>query len=324
MLPTSKDRKKDPVLAIVLPCYNEGEALSATITRMLAILDDMSGRNLISDGSYMLLCDDGSTDNTWQIISQAHRDSPQRIKGLRLGHNRGQQNALMGALMTVKDKCDVAVSMDADLQDPPEIVEKMLGEYAAGMEIVYGVRTDRSSDSWFKRTSAGLFYRFQHWLGLDTITNHADFRLMSAKALEHLADYKESNLFLRGIIPQLGLDSSAIGYTRPPRREGRSKYPLKRMLGLGVDGITSFSARPMRIIFLVGMALLLADIAVAVYVLLSYFGGVAISGWSSLMLSVWFLGSLILMALGVVGEYVGKIFVEVKHRPRYKESERLW
>lgn len=312
-----------PKLAIVIPCYNESDALPITVARLIQLLDGMAGRGLISDKSFILCCNDGSTDTTWQVVELQHR-ADSRVKGISLAHNRGHQYALLAGLMTVKDMCDVAVSIDADLQDDPEAIVKMVEEYVDnGKEIVYGVRSSRRTDTWFKRTSAHMFYRLQKHLGLDTVFDHADYRLMSRRALELLSEYGESNLFLRGIIPQIGLDTAIVEYDRKERVAGHTKYPIDKMLSLSVDGITSFSAKPIRIIFVLGLILLALDISIAVYVLGAYFRDEVISGWTSLMLSIWFLGSVILIGIGIVGEYVGKIFVEVKHRPRYAIRDRL-
>lgn len=312
-----------PVLAIVIPCYNESDALPITVARLIQLIDQMAGRSLINDRSFIMCCNDGSTDQTWLVIERLHL-ADKRVKGISLAHNRGHQYALLAGLMTVKDMCDVAVSIDADLQDDPEAIVRMVEEYADnGKEIVYGVRSSRRTDSWFKRTSAHMFYRLQKQLGLDTVFDHADYRLMSRRALELLSEYGESNLFLRGIIPQIGLDTAIVEYERRERVAGHTKYPIGKMVSLSIDGITSFSAKPIRIIFVLGLILLLLDISIAVYVLGAYFRDEVISGWTSLMLSVWFLGSVILIGIGIVGEYIGKIFVEVKHRPRYAIRDQL-
>lgn len=311
-----------PVIAIVVPCYNEQEALPLTAPRFLAMLDRLARMDLASPESFVLFSNDGSTDKTWELIEDLHK-ADQRYKGIRLAHNRGHQYALLAGLQAAKPLCDAAISIDADLQDDPEAMVKMVEKFMDGKEIVYGVRASRKTDSWFKRTTARGFYRFQKTMGLDTVYDHADYRLMSHRALEMLGEYGESNLFLRGIIPQLGLDAATVSYDRAPRAAGESKYPLGKMLSFSIDGITSFSARPMRLIFLTGLVFLLVDLAVALYVIVSYFWVGATSGWSSLMFSVWFLGSLILMGLGIVGEYIGKIFIEVKQRPRYAVRDKL-
>lgn len=311
-------------LAIVIPCYNEEQALPITAARLLQLLDRMTAEGLTAPDSYLLCCNDGSRDRTWQVIEDLHRRD-KRVKGISLAHNRGHQNALLAGLMTVRDRCDAAVSIDADLQDDPEAIVKMVKEFRDGKEIVYGVRSSRETDTWFKRTSAHAFYSFQKNMGLETVYDHADYRLMSSRALGLLSQYGESNLFLRGIIPQIGLDTAVVTYPRTERVAGESKYPLKKMLSFSIDGITSFSARPMRWIFMTGLLLLAVALAVTVYVFVSYFFSDHIeAGWASLMLSVWILGSMILIAIGIVGEYIGKIFNEVKHRPRYAIRDTLW
>lgn len=315
-------RPISPKLAIVVPCYNEEAALPITAARLLDLLDQMVAAELVSSDSYVLCCNDGSKDLTWQVITQLHAKD-NRIKGISLTHNRGHQYALLAGLMTAMDNCDAAISIDADLQDDPKAMIEMVKQFREGKEIVYGVRSSRATDTWFKRTTAHGFYSFQKSMGLETVYDHADYRLMSNRALRLLSEYGESNLFLRGIIPQIGLDTAVVTYERHERVAGESKYPLKKMLSFSIDGITSFSARPMRWIFMTGLTLLLIDIIVALYVLISYFDHATLSGWPSIMLSIWFLGSLILMAIGIVGEYIGKIFVEVKRRPRYFIQDTL-
>lgn len=312
-----------PVIAIVVPCYNEEQALPITAQHLLGLLDRMSAEGLVDESSYVMCCNDGSRDKTWKVIADLHsRD--RRVKGISLAHNRGHQYALLAGLTTVTDRCDAAVSIDADLQDDPEAIVEMVKQFREGKEIVYGVRSSRETDTWFKRTTAHGFYRFQNMMGLETVYDHADYRLMSNRALHLLGQYGESNLFLRGIIPQIGLETGVVKYARNPRVAGESKYPLSKMLSFSIDGITSFSARPMRWIFMTGLSLLLVDIIIALYVLGSYFLEQSIlPGWTSLMLSIWFLGSLILMSIGIVGEYIGKIFIEVKHRPRFAIAETL-
>lgn len=311
-----------PVIAIAVPCYNESAVLPLTLPRLLGVLDTLRDKGLASADSYIVCSNDGSRDNTWELISEWHRRD-NRVKGVSLAHNRGHQYALLAGLDSVVDRCDAAVSIDADLQDDPDAIIEMVRLFNEGNEIVFGVRASRESDTWFKRTTARGFYRFQNAMGLNTVYDHADYRLMSNRALHMLGDYGESNLFLRGIVAQLGLKTAVVRYDRAPRAAGESKYPLGKMLSFSIDGITSFSARPMRLIFLTGLTLLLIDIVVALYVMISYFGHPVISGWASIMLSIWFLGSLLLMCLGIVGEYVGKIFIEVKKRPRYHIEKSL-
>lgn len=312
-----------PVIAVVVPCYNEEQALPHSVPRLLEILDTMVSRGRISDRSYVLCADDGSRDNTWNIIAEFHDRYAGRVKGIHLAHNRGHQYALLAGLMSVADACDAAISIDADLQDDPQAMIGMVDKFLDGAEIVYGVRSDRQTDTWFKRTTAHAFYTFQRRMGLDTVYDHADYRLLSRRALVMLSGYNESNLFLRGIIPQLGLKTAVVKYSRAERVAGESKYPLAKMLSFSIDGITSFSSKPIRMIFLFGSALLAIDVVMALYVFISYFGHDTIPGWTSLMLSVWFLGSVLLIALGIVGEYIGKIFIEVKNRPRFAIDKEL-
>lgn len=311
-----------PRIAIVIPCYNEEQALPITAREILALIDRMADDELISRDSYILCCNDGSRDATWKVITDLHA-ADNRLKGISLAHNRGHQYALLAGLMTAKEACDAAISIDADLQDDPNAIIEMVRKFRDGKEIVFGVRSSRKTDTWFKRTTAHAFYSFQNAMGLETVYDHADYRLMSHRALELLSQYGESNLFLRGIIPQIGLETDIVTYERNERVAGESKYPLSKMLSFSIDGITSFSARPMRWIFMTGLILLVLDIFIAIYVLLAYFHHSAISGWTSIMLSVWFLGSLILMGIGIVGEYVGKIYIEVKNRPRYAIKDYL-
>lgn len=311
-----------PIIAIVIPCYNEEQALPVTIPELLSILDEMEKSEMISSDSYIVCVNDGSSDGTWGLVKQLSA-SDRRIKGITLAHNRGHQYALLAGLMEVRSKCDAAISIDADLQDDPKAMIEMVKAFNSGTEIVYGVRRSRDSDTWFKRNSARAFYRLQMNMGLHTVYDHADYRLMSSRALDLLSEYKEQNLFLRGIVPLIGLRTAKVYYDRHERVAGESKYPLKKMLSFSIDGITSFSARPMRWIFNIGLMLLLCDIIVGIYVLYSWLRDDVLLGWTSLMLSVWFFGSIILMALGVIGEYIGKIFNEVKHRPRYAIDEHV-
>jgi glycosyltransferase involved in cell wall biosynthesis len=312
-----------PIIAIVVPCYNEQEALPITMPQLLAVLDGMVSDGMISPESYILCSNDGSKDATWTVVEALHsRDA--RIKGISLAHNRGHQNALLAGLMSVRGKCDAAISIDADLQDDPQAIVEMVKDFINGDDIVYGVRSDRQTDTWFKRTTAHAFYSLQNSMGVETLYDHADYRLMSNRALELLSEYGEENLFLRGIVKHIGLKSSIVQYERAKRCAGESKYPLSKMLSFSIDGITSFSAKPMRYIFLTGLTFLVLDIIVALWVVIAYFYHNTISGWASLMLSVWFLGSLILIGLGIVGEYIGKIFVEVKHRPRFAIADSVW
>ena len=311
-------------LYVVIPCYNEEEVLAETSKRLKEKFLSLVSSGMIHPDSRVVFVNDGSKDRTWEIIKALHEEDA-LFCGINLSKNRGHQNALLAGLMTVKEDADLVISMDADLQDDPEAIISMVHKFHEGKEIVYGVRSSRETDTWFKRNTAHAFYTFQNIMGLETVYDHADYRLMSNRALDLLSQYGESNLFLRGIIPQIGLKNAIVTYARSERVAGESKYPFTKMLSFSIDGITSFSARPMRWIFMTGIVLLAVDILVALYVLISYFFSDHISaGWASLMLSIWALGSMILIAIGVVGEYIGKIFIEVKHRPRYAISDRLW
>ena len=312
-----------PVIAVVIPCYNEAEALPVSAARIRGILMSLADSGEISNDSYILCVDDGSGDGTWGVIEKLAADGERiAVRGIALAHNRGHQYALLAGLNEAALTCDAAVSIDADLQDDPEAIVEMIRRFREGDEIVYGVRASRDTDTHFKRNTARAFYKLQNMMGLETLYDHADYRLMSRRALEILGQYREHNLFLRGIIPQIGLSHSIVTYDRGTRVAGESKYPLRKMLSFSIDGITSFSARPMRWIFGTGLSLLVIDVLISIYVLVALISGTAVSGWSSLMLSVWFLGSLILIAIGIVGEYIGKIFIEVKDRPRYNISKR--
>lgn len=319
-----KELLPPPRLAIVIPCYNEEEALPLSLPVLLKLLDDCVAAGVIAPDSYILCSNDGSRDRTWALLEEWHKTDT-RVRAISLAHNRGHQYALLAGLMTVMDNCDAAVSIDADLQDDPQAIVAMASKYREGKEIVYGVRSSRKTDTRFKRTTAHAFYSFQNKMGLETVYDHADYRLMSNRALHLLSEYRESNMFLRGIVPQIGLDNDVVYYERASRVAGESKYPLSKMLALSVDGITSFSAQPMRWIFFTGLAILLLTLAVTIYVVIArYFTDHVSPGWASIMLSIWGLGSLILIAIGITGEYIGKIFNEVKGRPRYAIRDRLW
>lgn len=303
-------------LSIVVPCYNEEKVVEETARRLRGVLDALVEKRKIASDSFILFVNDGSRDATWSLIERLYAADP-HICGLSLAQNSGHQNALMAGLAAVTERCDAAVSIDADLQDDTAVIEDMVDAFAAGADIVYGVRRTRKSDTFFKRTTAQAFYRLMSWLGVRTVYNHADFRLMSRRALRQLAEYPERNLFLRGIIPTIGYKTATVFYDRHERFAGESKYPLFKMLNFAIDGITSFSVKPIRLIASMGFIILFITLIMAGYTLVSFFCGETVEGWTSLMLSLWFLGSVILIAIGTIGEYIGKIYVEVKRRPRY-------
>lgn len=303
-------------LGIVIPCYNEEAVVADTAAEVLGILGDLVQREVISADSFVLFVNDGSTDSTWQLITGLHSQDS-RVKGLNLLSNVGQQNAIMAGMMTVRERVDAVVTIDADLQDDITCLEKMLGYYSEGCDIVYGVRESREVNGYFKRTTARMFYRLQRALGVKIVDNHADFRLMSRRALDELAKYKERVLYLRGIVPLLGLRSAEVSYRFRERKAGKSKYTLGKMLNLGVDGITGFSATPINYIIGTGCLFLVVSFFMMLYILWSFFVGRAVSGWTSIMLSMWFIGAMILLSIGVIGKYIANIFAEVKRRPLY-------
>lgn len=303
-------------LGIVVPCFNEEEVIIETSRQLSELTDGLVKDKIISENSFILYVDDGSKDATWKVIENLH-NKYENIYGLKLSANVGHQNALLAGLMTAKEMSDATISIDADLQDDVNVIKDMFIKYKSGYDIVYGVRNSRKTDTFQKRITARLFYKLMSCLGVKTIYNHADFRLMSKRSLDFLSEFKESNLFLRGIVPLIGYSTTTVYYERKPRLAGDSKYPFKRMLNFAIDGITSFSIKPLRIIFSLGFTILLISFIALVYTLYSYFSGQAIPGWTSLILSVWFLGAVILISIGILGEYIGKIYSETKHRPRY-------
>ena len=303
-------------LYILAPCYNEAEVLPLTSKIFLDKLNSLITEGKISENSRVAFVDDGSKDETWNIIESLHELDPKFI-GVKLSRNRGHQNALLGGMSTVADDCDMIVTIDADAQDDVNAIDKMVDDFNSGIEIVYGVRASRETDTFFKRTTAQGFYKFMTLMGVETVYNHADFRLMSFRAVKALLDFKEVNLFLRGMVPLVGFKSSTVTYDRAPRLAGESKYPLKKMLTFAFDGITSFSIRPIRFITALGGITLILSVIFAFYALISYFVHNTVPGWTSTVLSIWFFGSLQLIATGVVGEYIGKIYLEAKGRPRF-------
>ena len=309
-------------LYIVVPCYNEEEVLPETSKRLKDKLEQLMAAGKVSEKSRVLFVNDGSRDRTWEIISALHGQSP-LFCGVDLTRNRGHQNALLAGLMTAKDRADAVISMDADLQDDVEAVDQMVDKFLEGVDIVYGVRSSRKKDSFFKRTTAEGFYRVMNALGAETVFNHADYRLMSKRALEGLAQFREVNLFLRGIVPMIGYRTDVVEYERGERFAGESKYPLKKMLSFAMEGITSLSVKPLRMITGLGFLIFLVSLVMIVYNLVRWAMGNTVTGWASLACSLWALGGLILLALGVVGEYIGKIYMETKDRPRFLIAQVL-
>ena len=305
-----------PVLYLVVPCYNEQEVLTDTAEKLAHKLTQLIDAGKISERSRIAFVNDGSSDRTWEII-RAYTERSALFSGINLAHNEGHQNALLAGLMTVLPYADVTISMDADLQDDINAVDAMLEKYAAGVNIVYGVRANRSSDTFFKRFTAESFYRAMRALGANIVFNHADFRLMDRRALTALAEYPEVNLFLRGIVPMIGLTHGVVYYARKERLAGVSKYPWRRMTSFAWEGVTSLSARPIRLIAQMGMFISFISGLMLIWSIVRHFIGETVVGWTSLVVSLWFLGGLILLSVGVIGEYVAKIYLEVKRRPRY-------
>ena len=303
-------------LYIVVPCYNEEAVLPETVRCLTEKLGGLIGRGLAAEGSRILLVDDGSRDGTWELIQRYRREDP-LVTGIRLAHNQGHQNALLAGLMTAKDRCGVTVSLDADLQDDVDAMDGMLERFYQGCDIVYGVRVNRDTDTPFKRGTALAFYRLMKWLGAETVYNHADYRLMSRRALDGLADFREVNLFLRGLAPMIGYRTAVVEYSRRPRLAGESKYSIGRMLNFALDGVTSLSVRPIRLMALTGAALLRGGLIWLAALLILCLRGRAASGSTVLLASVWTAAGLQLVGLGLVGEYLGKVYLEVKDRPRY-------
>lgn len=308
--------EQQPTLAIIVPCYNEQEVLESSDARLRGILGQMISDGLVAPDSFVMYVNDGSRDGTWHII-ETLCNLYDNVAGLNLAGNVGHQRALMAGLVKGVEVCDISVSIDADLQDDIEVIPQMVREYLNGADIVYGVRSSRASDTWFKRTTAQGFYRLMQWLGVRTVYNHADFRLMSRRAMAQLARHGEANLFIRGIVPTLGYRQAQVTYARKPRMAGESKYPLGKMINFAVDGITSFSTKPVRLIFWLGVAFMATAFAILLYVMAQYLKHDTVPGWSSVILSIWFCSSVLLISMGIMGEYIGKIYSEVKGRPRY-------
>ena len=303
-------------LCLVIPCYNEQEVLGETSARLLESLKGMVKDNLAGVDSKIMFVDDGSKDETWNIISRLAEEHTE-VMGVRLSRNRGHQNALLAGLMTAKDFADVTISLDADLQDDIGVLPEFMRNYYNGCDIVFGVRKSRTTDSFFKRNTAQMFYKLLKAFGVDVVYNHADYRLMSRRALEGLAEFGEVNLFLRGIVMQIGYKTATVEYERHERFAGESKYPMSKMLGLAFDGITSFSVKPIRMITALGFIIFLISIIILVYSLIVHAVGNTEIGWTSIAMSIWVLGGLQLFAIGIVGQYVGKVYMETKNRPKY-------
>lgn len=311
------------IIWLVIPCYNEQEVLPETSRQLEEIMRGLIKKDKISDKSKIAFVNDGSKDNTWNIITDLHEKNPM-FTGINLAHNKGHQNALLAGLMTSKDYADAAISLDADLQDDVGVIEQFIDKFNEGKDVVYGVRSTRATDTVFKRSTAHAFYKLMKAMGADTLQDHADYRLMSKRALEGLAKYKEVNLFLRGIVPMIGYETDVVYYERHERFAGESKYPLKKMLSFAVDGITSCSVKPIRMITSLGTLVFTVSIVMLIYFLIVWLLGHTVQGWTTIVISLWGIGGLILLSLGIIGEYVGKIYMEVKERPRFIIEKLLY
>ncbi len=309
-------------LYLVIPCYNEEEVLPETSKQLRAKMETLMAAGKISKESRIVFVNDGSKDRTWEIIESLHKENP-LFQGIKLSRNKGHQNALLAGLMTVKEHCDMAISMDADLQDDIDAIDGMLEKYAEGCDIVYGVRNARDTDTAFKRKTAEGYYKVMGLLGADIVYNHADYRLMSKRALDGLEQFKEVNLFLRGVVPMIGYKSDKVYYARKERFAGESKYPLKKMLAFAWEGLTSLSVKPIRMIMTLGSAIFLVSIAMLIYSLVRHAMGATLVGWTSTVVSIWAIGGLQLLAIGIIGEYIGKVYLETKQRPKFIVEEYL-
>ncbi|MCL2089569.1 MAG: glycosyltransferase family 2 protein [Oscillospiraceae bacterium] len=310
------------ILYFVVPCYNEQEVLSETVSRLTAKLNSLIESKKIDEQSRIVFVDDGSKDATWEMITR-FCENDHHIQGIKLSRNRGHQNALLGGLMTVKEHCDFCISLDADLQDDIDAVDRFIEKYQGGCDIVYGVRSSRETDTSFKRTTALAFYKLMKGLGVDIVYNHADYRLMSKRALYSLSEFGEVNLFLRGMVPLVGYKSDIVEYKRHERFAGQSKYPLKKMLAFAFDGITSFSVRPIRMVLWLGVSIFFISLLVFAYALACFVLRITVPGWTTIVASIWALGGIQLLAFGIIGEYIGKIYKEVKKRPNYVIEQYL-
>ena len=313
---------KDNILYIVIPCYNEEEVLEETTKRLKVKMNYLIEEKIVSKKSKVLYVNDGSKDKTWKLIESIEKKE-KNFTGISLSRNRGHQNALLAGLLTAKEKADVIISMDADLQDDIDAIDKMLEKYNDGADIVYGVRNSRKKDTLFKKTTAQGFYKIMKFFGVDIVYNHADYRLTTKKVLDELEKYNEVNLFLRGIFPLIGFKSEIVYYERGERFAGESKYPLKKMIHFAWDGITSFTIKPLHFIFSIGIIIFIVSILIMIYSLVRKVTGNTVSGWTFLSISIWFIASLQMISIGIIGEYIGKIYMEVKHRPRYSIEKNL-
>lgn len=304
------------ILYVVLPCYNEEEVLPETKKQLKEKMTALINDKKISAKSKIMFVNDGSKDKTWELIYAFHKED-KLFSGVNLSRNRGHQNALLAGLMVAKEKADIVISMDADLQDDIGVIDEMIKQNNAGYDVVYGVRSSRKKDSWFKRNTAQAFYKFMKFCGVEVVYNHADCRLMSKRALEGLEEFHEVNLFLRGIVPLIGYPSTTVYYERNKRFAGESKYPLKKMLSFAFDGITSFSVKPLQMILTLGIFILLISIAIMIYSLVVKILGHAVAGWTFIVISIWFIGGLQMISIGIIGEYIGKMYKETKRRPRF-------
>lgn len=311
------------ILYMIVPCYNEEAVLNETAKRLREKYASLMERELISPKSRVVFVNDGSKDRTWEIIQELHGDSPELFSGINLSRNSGHQNAVLAGLMTVREICDMAITMDADLQDDINAIDEMVQKYYEGNHVVYGVRSERKTDTFFKKFTAEGFYKFMKVMGADVVYNHADFRLMSRRVLCELANYKEVNLFLRGMVPLIGFQSCNVYYERAERFAGESKYPLKKMLAFAINGITSFSTKPLKMITTLGIVTSMLSVFAFIWAFIAKFAGFAELGWSSTICSIWLIGGLQLFCLGIIGEYVGKIYAEVKQRPRFIVADFL-
>ncbi len=309
-------QKKGKILYVVVPCYNEEEVLKVTTQKLTEKLNKMINDNIIDKKSKIMYVNDGSKDTTWNIITELNKNN-KFVTGVNLSRNRGHQNALLAGLMTAKEYADVVISMDADLQDDINVMDKMINDYINGSDIVYGVRSVRNKDTWFKRTTAEGFYKFMKLLGVDIVYNHADYRLMSKRAVEELSKFKEVNIFLRGIIPLIGFKSTIVKYERNERFAGESKYPLKKMLNFALDGILSFSVKPIRLIISIGFIISILSFIFLLYVVIGHFVSNNVEGWTTIVALISFFGSFQILCIGVIGEYIGRIYNETKQRPKY-------